>query len=359
MTAPKRSIIFAVLALVLVACPKEDDDKGKVPFGLDDGDKAKTVETPQAKKDAAKEASVKDAGADGGDAKVDAQRPLTPDQLFREQVLRSLRLGKLDEELKTQSLEKVRKLGALPLRGVAPPVALSRLYEPRRSGTGGDFVEPPQDASLRVRGAQGGTFSIMTKAFTPEESQSASVTDPSGQYTLVEKKVSCDGVRLIVAKSNEIVAGVLAGKPAAKPWVHQNEDPTQCNKAELEPLVFKVLGWTGQGIVFFLDGDFFVQESPLASDVAPRKLDFGPGLPAPLPSGFVAADGRTVVVPTRFGFLVYVSGQPARLVTDRNIDSSSQVAFTRDDQHLQLYWTHEGSLFHTVLPFAYGGAASP
>lgn len=341
-----RWVSLLSLTLVLVGCPKKDDSQGKVPFGL--GDKststAKTTEVSAKKKDASKEASVKDAGkakdagADAGDAKV----PLTPEQQFRETLLLSLRYGKLDPSLNAEPLKNAEKVGDFALRGVVPPVSLSRLsYET----TGNQLV---------VRGGQGGVYRLADKAFVaPEQAPPsvvpATVTDRSGAHVIVETKVSCEGVRLVVAKREEIVAGVLAGKPVAKPWLRPNPEPTKCNKADLTPQVFEVLGWTGQGIVFFLDGEFFVQEAPLSSDAVPRKLEFSSGLPAPLPSGLASSDGRTVLVPTKFGLLVYSAGAQPRLLTHGSIDANSALAFTSRDGMLTVYWTHADALYQAVI----------
>lgn len=336
----KRLMTLLALGLLAVGCSEKSDEKGKVPFGLENPTNSTPEPTLEEKGDAAAEAgkndsgSSGDSGVDGGDAAL----PLTPAQQVREAILQSLQTGKLDDSLKAEPLKNVEKVGALTLRGVVPPVSLSRLV----------FREA--DNQLEVRGSEGGRYDLRDNTFVPGPSEAAAIGDRSGTHVIVETKTSCEGTRLVIAKSEEIVAGVLAGKPVSKPWVRQNPDPTRCSKRDLTPQIFEVLGWTGQGIVFVLDGEFFVQESPLASDVVPRKLEFVAGLPAPLPGGRASTDGRTVLLPTKVGLLVYVAGQLPRLLTHPDIDAKSEVAVAATGTQSFAYWTHEGSLYRALLP---------
>ena len=120
--------------ICFVGCPKKPTDEGRVPFGLDKASKTRPAvkaskkNDAAVKKDAAKSAGRRDAGADASaDAKIDAAAPLSEEALFAQRLVASLRAKKLDAEIPTVQLSDAKPLGKLPLEGRMPAIALSRL----------------------------------------------------------------------------------------------------------------------------------------------------------------------------------------------------------------------------------------
>lgn len=138
------------------------------------------------------------------------------------------------------------------------------------------------------------------------------IRDPSGDLAVVDVHRTCEGYALSIVDADEVVAGVVAGRPKAEPLIETKAPPADARCPKLPASVrndtggWQVLGWAPQGVVAVRGRA--IRVVPLTAEGKPAgepsSLEPGTPPPAPLPPGQATPDGRAYVVGSRHGVLL-------------------------------------------------------
>lgn len=149
----------------------------------------------------------------------------------------------------------------------------------------------------------------------PDDANDAVLRDPSGRFAVLDIVRTCDGVALRIVRSDDLVAGVLAGRPISEPLVEALPPPAGIACPRREPIPgatgFQLLGWAPQGIVVARASEVRVVPVTVQGEPAGAATVLEPSaaLPAPLPSGPATPDGSHFAVATAYGIL-FVARSP-------------------------------------------------
>lgn len=206
----------------------------------------------------------------------------------------------------------LRKIGVHP----APP----RAPDARRSALA--FLD---DETLVLRGESPALVRLSEKKAVamPEDASQVELRDPSGRFAVLDVVRTCAGIALRIVRANELVAGVLAGRPVSELLVESRPPPAGVSCPRKDPIPgaasgFQLLGWAPQGIVVARGSEVRVVPVTLEGEPAGAStlLDPSAALPAPLPAGAAHTDGSHYAVPTPYGVLLVarIPGGKTRLL---------------------------------------------
>jgi hypothetical protein len=146
----------------------------------------------------------------------------------------------------------------------------------------------------------------------PEVSGPGLVRDPSGELAVVDIHRTCEGHVLTIVRAQDVVAGVVAGRPVAEPLLEHRAPPSGAPCPPLPSALreddggWHILGWAPQGVVAARGATLRVVPLTVDGRAAGDPDDLTPGTPppAPLPLGQATPDGRAYVLPSPRGVLL-------------------------------------------------------
>lgn len=177
------------------------------------------------------------------------------------------------------------------------------------------------EGALLLRGASPQVVQLETgeAGTAPEASGPGLLRDPSGELAVVDVQRTCEGHVLTIVKAEDVVAGVVAGRPVAEPLLEARRPPPGVSCPPLPTSLraddggWHVLGWAPQGVVAVRGTTMRVVPLTVDGQAAgePAELSAGTPPPAPLPLGQATPDGRAYVLPSPRGVLLRRLHAPA------------------------------------------------
>ncbi|MFW6067255.1 MAG: hypothetical protein ACOC97_02875 [Myxococcota bacterium] len=151
----------------------------------------------------------------------------------------------------------------------------------------------------------------------PEAAGPGLVRDPTGELAVVDVHRTCEGYALSIVRAEDVVAGVVAGRPVAEPLLEPKAPPAGARCPDLDGSSVRedtggwhVLGWAPQGVVAVRGAAVRIVPLTVDGQRAGEASELEPGTPppAPLPRGQATPDGRTYVLGSAHGVLLRHTG---------------------------------------------------